>query len=187
MRRQMRMWAVGLLLGLAGCTPYQVNYDYDVRAPFKGYKTFDWLAAPRWAKERAQKVENAFMEHRVRAIVERELVAKGFKLEATGQPDFLVTYYPVYQRKAYVTTTGYGWGYGWGHPYWGGGMSGSVSQVHPYTEGTIVLEIVDAKTDQMVWTSSAAGALTNLSSPAEAEEVIGNAVKDMLYEFPPKR
>ena len=55
-----------------------------------------------------------------------------------------------------------------------------------YKEGTIVIEIVDFKTNQMIWQGSAAGALSGLNSPEDADEVVPKAVRDILAKFPPK-
>ncbi len=176
---------LGLLL-LGACTQAQIKYDYDIRANYASYKTFDWLAAPKRVKEKTDKAGNSIMDRRVRAAIERELNAKSFKLEASGDPDFLVTYYPVYKDRAYRTTThvGMGWGY---RPWWGMHTGTSISQVHRYTEGTIVVEIVDFKSNQLIWHGAAVGALTGLETPEDAEEVVSREVRRLLEGFPPHR
>lgn len=55
------------------------------------------------------------------------------------------------------------------------------------TGGTIVIEIVDFKTNQVIWQGAAAGALTGLSNPEGADEVVPKAVRDILSKFPPTR
>jgi hypothetical protein len=65
-------------------------------------------------------------------------------------------------------------------------MGVSTSQVHHYKEGTIVIEIVDYKSNQMIWQGAAAGALTGLNSPEKADEAVPRAVHDILAKFPPK-
>jgi hypothetical protein len=176
-----------LLLGLllAACTNYAIRYDYDARAGYSGYKTFDWYAASRYAKEKAQGVENTLMDRRVKGAVERELTGRGFVLEPKADPDFLVTYYPIYQQRRYQTATHVGWG--WGFRPWYGGAGTTVVQEHHYREGTIVLEIVDFKTNQLIWKAAAEGALTGLETPEDADEVVTKAVKQMLDHFPPQR
>jgi len=170
---------------LMGCTPFTVTYDYDAQAHFEGFKTYDWYAASSRAKGRAAGVENPLMDRRVRSAVERELAAKGLRQEKTGEPDLLVTYYPVYQHRAVVTSTGFG--NGWGYRPFGLGMGTSFTEVHPYREGSIVLEIVENKTNQVIWQAAAEGALTNLDDPQDAEEQVGKAVKALLTRFPPAK
>jgi hypothetical protein len=176
---------LGLLL-VSACTRAQIRYDYDARANYASFKTFDWMVAPKRAKEKAKNVDNPIMDRRVKGAIERELTAKGFQLEATGDPDFLVTYYPVYKDRAFRTTThvGMGWGY---RPRWGSHAGMTMSQVHTYQEGTIVVEIVDFKTNQLVWHGAAVGALTGLERPEDAEEVVAQEVRRLLEGFPPKR
>lgn len=177
--------SLGLLL-LSACSRAQIKYDYDARANYSTFKTFDWMAAPKRVKEKARGAENPIMDRRVRGAIERELAAKGFRLEGSADPDFLVTYYPVYQERAYRTTThvGMAWGY---RPYWGPRAGMSVSQVHHYKEGTIVVEIVDFRSNQLIWHGAAVGALTGLESPEDAEEVVSREVRRLLEGFPPNR
>jgi Domain of unknown function (DUF4136) len=177
---------VALGLFLAACTPFQVHYDYDSRAAYSSYKTFDWYAASKYAKEKANGVENSLMDRRVRFSVEKELKTRGFSLETKGDPDFLVTYYPVYQDRVIQTATHVGgaWGY---RPWWGVRTGTTVVRNRHYKEGTIILEIVDFKTNQLIWKAAAEGALTNLDNPEDADEVVARAVNQMLDRFPPHR
>ena len=174
-----------LALGiLAGCTPFTVKYDYDSHANYTAYKTYDWYAASKRAQGKADGVENPIMDRRVRSAVERQLAAQGFKTEKTGEPDFLVTYYPVYHRGTVYTTTGIGSGWGWRRP-WGYGVSTQFTEARNYREGSIILEIVDNKTNQLIWQAVAEGALTGLEDPQDADEQVDLAVKKMLSRFPP--
>lgn len=181
--RSLRYFPLLLGLLLTACSSFAIRYDYDARAAYSRYKTFDWYAASRYAKEQSRGVENPLMDRRVKGAVERELTARGYALEAKSDPDFLVTYYPVYQERRYRTATHLGWG--WGYRPWYGGMGTTVVQEHHYQEGTIVLEIVDFKTNQLIWKAAAEGALSGLENPEDADEVVTKAVKQMLDRFPP--
>lgn len=178
---------VGLGL-LMACSNYTVKTDFDPTVTYSSYRTFDWYAASKKAKGKGSGTD-PIMDRRVRAAVQGVLEAKGFKQETVAEPDFLVTYYPIYQKRRYRTTTtvGGGYGYGWGWRHWGYGVGTrfSTSQVHQYREGTIVLEIVDSKSNQLVWQGSAEGALTGLANPEDADEQVNKAVRDMLATFPP--
>src|SRR5512133_946658 len=179
MRRLALPAALLSLLALGACTGYSVNYDYDVTASFARYKTFDY-----YTSKKGTGGTTSLMDKRVRAAVEKELQAKGFAMETKADPDFLVTYYPIVHERRYRTTTHMGWG--WGYRPFYGGVGTSMSQVHSYREGTIVIEIVDFKTNQMIWQGAAAGALTGLENPEDADEVVPRAVRDILAKFPPR-
>jgi len=177
--------AFGLAL-LTACSGYTVKTDYDPAVAFASYKSFDWYAASKRAKGKGSGTD-PLMDKRVRVSVQTVLEAKGFRQEKVAEPDFLVTYYPIYQNKKYRTTTTFGGGYGWGRRQWGYGVGThfSTSQVHNYREGTIVLEIVDSRSNQLVWQGVAEGALVNFANPEEAQEEINKAVRDLLTNFPP--
>ncbi len=164
---------------LTACAGYQVRYDYDVTATYSGYKTFDY-----YTSKKGTGGTTSLMDARVRAALERELQTKGYRMETKADPDFLVTYYPIVRQRRYRTTThmGYGWGF---RPFYGG-VGTTMSQVHTYKEGTIVIEIVDFKSNKMVWQGAAEGALTGLDNPEDANEVVARAVHDILAKFPPK-
>lgn len=169
---------VSLVL-LVGCSGYNVTYDYDVTASYGRYKTFDY-----YTSKKGTGGTTSLMDKRVRASVENELQAKGFVMETRADPDFLVTYYPIVQERKVRTTTHIGWGWGFRPVY--GRMGTSVSQVRKHKEGTIVIEIVDFKSNQVIWQGAASGALTGLTNPEDADEVVPRAVRDILAKFPPR-
>ena len=164
---------------LVGCSSYNVTYDYDVTASYSRYKTFDY-----YTSKKGTGGTTSLMDKRVRAAVERELQAKGFAMETRTDPDFLVTYYPIVQERKVRSTVHMGWG--WGYRPFRGGLGTSSTQVRKYKEGTIVIEIVDFKSNQMIWQGAAAGALTGLENPEDADAVVTRAVHDILAKFPPK-
>ena len=163
---------------LTACRSYSVNYDYDVMASYGRYRTFDY-----YTSKKGTGGTTTLMDKRVRAAVEKELQAKGFAMETKADPDFLVTYYPIVQNRKVRTNArmGMGWGY---RPFYGG-VSTTTSQVRNYKEGSIVIEIVDFKTNQLIWQGAAEGALTGLNNPEDADEVVPKAVRDILAKFPP--
>ena len=167
------------LLLLGACNSYHVTYDYDVTASYGRYKTFDY-----YTSKKGTGGTTSLMDKRVRAAVEKELRAKGFSMETKADPDFLVTYYPIVQERKVRSTVHVGWG--WGYRPFRGGIGTSSTRVRKYQEGTIVIEIVDFKSNQMVWQGAAAGALTGLENPEDANEVVAKAVADILARFPPK-
>lgn len=189
--------ALGLL---AGCSGISVNYDYDRSAAFADMHTYRWFTPADGAaagagstpanpvKPQAGGAPNPIMERRVRRIVERELAAKGFRQDE-GAADFLVAYYPVFHDRIVQSYTGFGpaWGYGWGWRPWDYGVAGGFVEVQRFREGSIVLEMVDPRSSQVVWHAVAEGALNGLREPKDAEEQVGLAVRRMLDRFPPPK
>jgi hypothetical protein len=144
---------------------------------------------PALAMTRSERALNPIMNRRVRRLVEQELTTRGYRRETSGTPDFLVAYYPVWQDRLVQTYTAVGpaWGYGWGMRPWGYGygFGTGFAEVQRYREGSIVLEVLDPRTRQVVWQAVAEGALTDLRDPQDAEEQVGLAVRKMLAKFPP--
>lgn len=177
----MRLFAAALLpvALLVGCSGYSVKYDYDVTATFSRYKSFDY-----YTSKKGTGGTTTLMDKRIQAAIEKELQGKGFALETVKDPDFLVTYYPVLKdRKVRVNTRV---AVGIGGRGFGGLVSTGGREVRHYQEGTIVIEVVDFRSNQMIWQGAAVGALTGLDHPEDANEVVAKAVKDILEKFPPR-
>jgi hypothetical protein len=130
------------------------------------------------------------MERRVRRIVEQELAAKGFKHVEGGNPEFRVACYPTYRDRTVTTYSEVGgpwWGYGWGMRPWGYYPAAGFAEVSTYREGSIILEMIDFHSNQLVWRGAAEGALTGVKDPRDAEEQVTAAVRKLLGNFPPRQ
>lgn len=172
-----------LLLLMACASP--VRYDYDVSQDFSRYKTFDLYAAGKRGKNKGG--DDPLLDKRIRTAVAAELQGKGFTREEVADPDFLVACYPIFRTRHYRTTTRVGFGGGgWRRP-WGYGVGTSFSQTHSYREGTLIIEIVDTRSNQLVWQGADEGVLTGLDDPERANDAVASAVKDTLAKFPPQR
>jgi hypothetical protein len=179
-----------IVLGLAlGCAGPAVQFDYDSKVDYASYHTYDWYAPSRGAQALAGGAPNPLMDTRVRRAVEAQLAVRNFRRETTGDPDFLVTYYPVYQRRFSRTHVGFGLGLGMGVARGVGvgvGVSGPAGEARPAGGiGSIVLEIQDYKTHQLVWKATAEDVLDASDTPEGSDEDVAVAVKKMLAKFPP--
>jgi hypothetical protein len=176
--------ALPALLLLTACAS-PVRYDYDVSQDFSRYKTFDLYAPGKRGKNKGG--NDPLMDSRIRAAVAAELQSKGFAREEVADPDFLVACYPIFRTRHYRTTTRVGFGGGGWYRPWGYRVGTSFSQTHSYREGTLAIEIVDARTNQLVWQGVDEGVLTGLDTPDKANDAVASAVKDTLAKFPPQR
>lgn len=178
--------AIPALVLLAGCVGYSVRYDYDPAAPFANLHTFSWYQADASAQERPDRVNDSIMDRRVRRLVEAELTARGYQRVSEGTPDFLVAYHPVFRDRVVASTIPADpwWGYGWDRP-WLYGPPAGFTELEVYREGSLVLDLVDARNHRLIWQAVAEGALTGFRDPQDAEEQLGRTVKKMLERFPP--
>ena len=156
------------LLAVMNCSSSNVTTDYDRDANFAQYKTYDWVPNPREENRRS------FLDKRVKTGVDRELGAKGFQ-QTNESPDLLIAYHSGVKDKVDVTRYGYRYGYR-------GRRWGTAVDVRHYKEGTLILDIIDAKSKDLLWR----GAATDVVDRDERAEQIENAIKALIERFPPK-
>ncbi|MCK6460911.1 MAG: DUF4136 domain-containing protein [Planctomycetes bacterium] len=157
---------------LAACSSVSTNYDYDMSYDFSKLKTYRWADIP------AKSDADPLVVQRVGSAVESGLKAKGYA-QAEGAPDFLVATYVGRRTRIQVTDWGYGYGPR-GHWYGGGGVD-----VYEYEEGSLIIDIVDAKTRQLAWRGTAIGIVDPSATPEEKTERINDAVARIFEDFPP--
>jgi len=180
-----RSWVVTGLLALgalAGCSGPEVRYDYDAKADFAAFHSYDWLPAGKGGPARGGGFDNAIMTGRITRAVAAELAAKKFRHEPGAAPDLLVSAYPL-TTGSHSSRVHLGVGLGFG-PL-GLGVGAPVGDRHREAVGSIVLEIQDAKAKTVVWKATAENVLRDSDSPAEADAAVAEAVRGLFRRFPP--
>ncbi len=172
MKKAFLALALGLLA--AGCSTLEVNHDFDGQANFAQYRSYAWVPTPS-----AHQPASQLVAQRIERAIVDELGAKGLQ-ENAGSPDLLVAYHTGTKDKIQVTD----WGYTYGSYYWGWG--GRSVDVYQYEEGTLVVDLVDAKTKQLVWRGWATGTVDRTQSPEAIEAKINDAVAQIMKRYPPK-
>ncbi len=77
----------------------------------------------------------------------------------------------------------YGYRRGYYDPWYGYGY-GTSTHVSQYTEGTVNIDMVDAKAKRMVWEGIAVGRVDEDRSNAEVREAINSGVMEMFSTYP---
>lgn len=177
-------WLAGLLCALApaACETMHVSSDFDHAASFAGYHSFAWL--PREHHGSA----NPLVVQRAHDAIQAELTARGFTFSENGAgADFLLDFtigsrertdvqtYPA----AYVGPSWWGYRGWWGYPYWG-----TQVDVREYREGTLSIDVFDARSHRPVWHGWARKELTRADIENSAA-AIRAAVAAVLAKFPP--
>ncbi|MFH1567033.1 MAG: DUF4136 domain-containing protein [Gemmatimonadota bacterium] len=168
--------AVLAMLGaalLAGCVPMTVQHDYDPDVDFSRYHSFTWMPVAENAETARTNLSGPFVDKRVKKALVEALAAKGYGKVDDGA-DFLVAYHLSYKRRTDVSAVRYG--------YWGPSYPVDVNQ---YKEGTLVLDLVDPQTQQLIWRGWSISALQPGADPREEQESIDMAVREILKRFPP--
>lgn len=166
-------------LVFASCSSVRVATDYDTKADFNQYKTFAFY------KTGIDKAPISDLDKkRIMRAIEAELVAKG--MTKSADPDVLVSIFTKNRERVDVNDSNFAWGmgYGWGwNPWmWGGAARLNVSQ---YTEGTLFLDIIDAKKKELVWQGIGTGAL-RMRNAEKKEARIREFVREILEKYPPE-
>src|SRR5688572_22050844 len=180
-----------LLLALAVCVAkYDVRTDSDPAIDFSAYQSF--AIPPRTKPDTPDVLDNSLMRKRLEGMFVKEL--NGHGLAAAADPataDLLVRYWITTEAKTDISTVPSGgpsgYGYGSPYPYWGGRWGPMYQDVivRDYTEGTLVLDLVDRQRDELVWRAYVVGTLSRERETVYqlVEEALGRAFED----YPPKR
>jgi hypothetical protein len=73
-----------------------------------------------------------------------------------------------------------GWGYGWNPWVWGNNTS-----VNSYVEGTLFIDLIDAKKKELMWQGEGIGGLTKDTN--KKDEVIKEFVAKILAQYLPNK
>jgi len=154
-------------------------------ADFGQYKTFGFFSTLSTDKAQYQSLESNFLK----VAVAQELVVRGFDHDEEN-PDIRVNFYINTQEKIKsrsVPTSGgyYGYRDPFGYDPWGGyGMGVSYeTRVDQFTEGTLNIDVVDTRTQKLVWEGSIVGRLTD-KDIRNLEQTVDEAVAATMTGFP---
>ncbi len=198
-------WSSAAVLVLAGCASLQVRTDYDQGASFTPLSTYDWNGGEVDAGSNPA-LNNPLLGKHIRGAVEGELDRMGYR-KTSGTPDFRIAYRLVAQERSRFFGSGYGGPYGYGRSHFGGhhgfrgyggrffspygyGYSGAgygyggSGRVREYLRGTLVLDITDARTQEVIWRGWASKSLNRDPRPEKVRMYVDEAVAEMLADFP---
>jgi hypothetical protein len=164
---------IGLALFLANASfAQQVKTDYDRAAHFSQYKTYSW--------EKVQTPDPLWVD-RVKAAVDAALAAKGWTQVESGGDISIVA---IEINRDHQTLNTYYDDFGGGRRWRGfGGFGESTTTSDTYTVGTLVVDLFDAKTKNLVWRGVSSGMLSNKSD--KNIENLNKGVQKLFQHFPP--
>ncbi|CUJ23721.1 Uncharacterised protein [Achromobacter xylosoxidans] len=182
--KALKMLASGSLVTiLAACASSPaIKSDYDHQADFSRYRTFGYMS-PLGTDKAGY---STLLTERLKDATRGQMEMRGYVYDAAN-PDLLVNFNGKLQQKTQVTEAppppmgpyyGYrsgfygGWpGYGWG------------DTVYQYTEGTLNIDLVDARRKQMVWEGVAVGEVQKPDT-ATSSQNIDKAVAGIFAKYP---
>ena len=168
-----------ILMVPALATAQKVTYDFSKTANFAAFKTY--------SHKDGTKVGQQLIDDRIVGAIDAAMAAKGFT-KVDANPDVFVVYHVAFDKEKDISTysSGYGGGYGaygWG---WGGGMGTTSTQVRDILIGTLVIDLADAKKNQVVWRGMGVKEVDTQNKPEKRDKSITNAVNKIFKNYPPK-
>ncbi len=202
------------VLTITGCASLQVRTDSNPQASFGQLTTYDWTTQTVHAfghpavnsplvEQRIRQAVDSTLRHmgyqrvttgapnfhvRYSIVAEpKTRVDPGYGYSGYGYGGYGYggygyggSGYGSYYRRGYL---GYGYG-GYGHRGFGYGSYYGSSRVREYVEARLVLDVVDARTNELIWRGWATDDLDRNPRPEAVQQYIEEAVEQILERFP---
>jgi hypothetical protein len=160
--RSIRPGACALLLLPLGCSPVTLSMSTAPSADFSTRHTYGWEPNPQVVGA----LDNSIAGQEIRAAVDEALEARAFRPADDQPPDFLADYRVRLQSAAAIEDARW-----------------QIDGYH-YTEGTLIVALLDPKSKRLLWRGAAQGAVDPSTSGVEHWQNIHTAVQQMFANFP---
>lgn len=183
--------AVAMLLA-APAAAQKISYDIG-DADFSGMRTFAFKDSPvdDSTARSTTTYDSPLITERTHAAIAAQLEARGLR-QVDRNPDMYVsthrifkTEYEVYGYGSPYWGLGYGWGWGpyyagWGGPWYGGNSW----YVDERIIGTLVVDVENARTGELMWRGLAEKHVHEHASPEHRIKRVNKEVDKMFEKFP---
>jgi Domain of unknown function (DUF4136) len=151
-----------------------VKVDYDKAFAFGGVKTYSIQIGTTWGNDLSQR--------RVLTEFDSEIASKGWKKVNDDSADVQVILHGATSTKRNASTFYSGMG-GYGYRGFGGGMATAQTVVNEYTVGTLVVDMFDSKTKNLVFRGTAEDEISD--NPEKNAKRLEKASTKLFKNFPP--
>jgi len=166
---------------VSSCASVRVTQNYDSQVDFTKFKTFFIMPTPGQMDVTISPAD----KQRILSSVAQEMKSRGYSQnEANGNLSvsvFLIldnkTGYTSYTN--YYSYGGYGYYSSFGYGYGGGGYQYTIK------EGTLIIDIFDTNTKQLVWQGIGAGTVSD--DPIQRQKGIPKAITKIFWGYPIKK
>ncbi len=159
----------------------KVTYDIHRGQDFSQIRTFSIKETPPADAEayKTTAYDSPIVRQNTNAAVAAQLQARGLRRD-DEHPDVYVTTHRTFQTE-YTSWGGPAWGYG----YWGGYYGGYGSYyMEPIVVGTLIVDITNAHTGELVWRGLSERDAHPMSSPKHRLERINKEVYKIFKKYP---
>jgi hypothetical protein len=159
------------LFGGVAAFAQEVRTDYDKKVNFEQFHTYSWGKV---------QTSNPFWESRIKDAVDKALGEKGWQKVDSGGDVVLMAVGGTKNQQEYQTFyDGLG---GW---RWGGFGDVATTTVQNYRVGTLVLDMYQANSKQLIWRGTSTNTLSNNTEHNEKD--LDKGVDKMFKKFPPNK
>jgi hypothetical protein len=192
----MTMTATVALTASACSSGIHVRTTTAPDASFTGLHTFRVLNAPERRVDAPPlsandpMLDNSITNRELRQDLVQGLESKGYALDRDN-PDFVVAYYAGTKEKMDTTywnpdpwwRYGYrGYRYGWAWPWYGYAAPYPVMRVQEYTQGSVIVDVVDPRTKELLWRGQGVAQVSD--DPNAYAKELSKTVGAVLKKFP---
>src|SRR4029077_1466387 len=161
---------VALLLATAGPLAAQdVRYNFMPGADFSKYRTYKWVNT-------GDAHPDQILEAQIKQAVDSQLASKGMTKTDDDKADLYIGYQTAVNQETQWDV--------WGSRAFGMGSGSWTSST--ISVGTLVLDMYDPGTKQVVWTGSATKTIDTGSNHEKHMKNLDKAMAKLLKNYPPK-
>lgn len=179
-------WPVLLvcLIFQTGCYSLVASSAYDPNFTFDSLRTYAWLPEVGYEKTGIVKTQPA-IDQSIKSIIEEVVRNQGY-LQVKRDPNFYLTYHAAIETKldAYNLNKYYSSPYGIKNTYWQS-WSDPYAISRDYEKGTLVIDIIHARSQQLIWRGSANANFFNKPKDSMNTDNVVRAARAILELFPP--
>lgn len=190
-RTQQLLFALCALLISSCASTVDVTTDYDRSTNFSQYRTFSYFQdRPEQPRDAAVNFDSS-LDLYLRNAIRQSLENQGLRYNSSN-PDLKVAYdvavsvdTEVNTNYTYAPGFGYSYGYWYGYRYnYGfGRFPTPYRTINQYREGTVVVDLIDPDTNELVWRGIGEAAV-DMRGKIEQER-INTIVTNILQKYPP--
>ena len=183
-----------LVLLCTGCSSMQVTVDHDPGYDFADLKTYAWLDEPT-TRSSEPWTGNPLLTKRIRAYADEELAQHGYqRVDDPSAAQFLVGHFVTLEKKTDVTVVNDYYNYpgapGWYQARWqyhaGGYYGPSRTYVTQYNQGSLIIDLIDARSSELFWRGVATDEVNFSRSPEQRQKQLREAIAKLFEDFPPE-
>jgi hypothetical protein len=175
--KRLLLAAIAIAIGAAGCASVQLNSYVARDTDLAVYRTYNWAPSDRLATGDPRLDNNPFFRRALQASVDRRLTAKRLERRETGHADLEVRYHARVSQQVDPGT----------YDKEFGPCDAAECEPFVFDEGTIMIDLVDARTQRLVWRGWTKERIDGvIDNQDRLEERIDKAVFRIIEQFPTK-